>query len=108
MLLSSGPCYATSSCPPAPRYSETRYDDDFSYLDDLACRTDFWDPVKYIPLDAEKGWYLSLGGEIRERYERFHNPPGGNSLKAPTDICCSAIYFLAIFIWETTYASSLN
>ena len=83
VFLSSAPSYAASSCPPAPRYSDTRYDDDFTYLHDRACRSDFWDALKYIRLAAEKGWYLSLGGEIRERYERFHNPLWGQQPQSP-------------------------
>jgi hypothetical protein len=74
---------AASSCPSGPRFSETRYDDDFSYLRDPACRTDFWDPLKYIPLGDQEDWYLSLGGEIRERYERFHNPLWGQQPQSP-------------------------
>jgi hypothetical protein len=83
LLLSVANSQAASSCPSRPQYSNTRYDDDFSYLHDPACRTDFWDPVKYIPLGVEKGWYLSLGGEIRERYERFHNPLWGQQPQSP-------------------------
>src|SRR5262249_2174401 len=83
VFLTSARSYAASSCPPAPRYSETRYDDDFTYLQDRACRSDFWDPLKYIPLAAEKGWYLSLGGEIRDRYERFNTPLWGQQPQSP-------------------------
>src|SRR5258708_37708943 len=68
---------AAPSCPSGPEYSIVRYDDDFSYLHDPACRKDFWDPLKYIPLNARGDWYISLGGEIRERYERFNNPLWG-------------------------------
>jgi hypothetical protein len=74
---------AASGCSSAPRFSDTRYDDDFSYLRDPACRNDFWDSLKYIPLDARGDWYLSLGGEIRERYERFHNPQWGQLPQSP-------------------------
>jgi hypothetical protein len=74
---------AASSCPSEPRYSNARYDDDFSYLRDPACRNDLWDPLKYIPLNSRRDWYLSLGGEIRERYERFHNPLWGQQPQSP-------------------------
>src|SRR5271167_2384314 len=60
VLISVSRSQAASSCPSEPRYSNTRYDDDFSYLRDPACRNDFWDPLKYIPLNARRGWYLSL------------------------------------------------
>lgn len=29
--------------------------------------------IKFIPLDKTGTRYLSIGGEIRERYEYFHN-----------------------------------
>jgi hypothetical protein len=45
-----------------------RFDEDYSYLADPSLRTDPWDPIKYIPLDASGRTYLSLGGEWRERY----------------------------------------
>jgi hypothetical protein len=77
VLASVARSQAASSCPSGPKYSNVRYDDDFSYLHDPACRKDFWDPLKYIPLNARGDWYLSLGGEIRERYERFNNPLWG-------------------------------
>ena len=32
-----------------PTYKLLRYDEDYSYLKDPARRTDFWDPIKYIP-----------------------------------------------------------
>jgi hypothetical protein len=83
VLLNSARSQAASSCPSGPKYSNARYDDDFSYLRDLACRNDFWDPLKYIPLNARGDWYLSLGGEIRERYERFHNPLWGQQPQSP-------------------------
>lgn len=56
-----------------PPYTVLRYNEDYSYLRDPALRTDFFDPIKYIPLDAQGDWYLSLGGQIRDRYEYFHN-----------------------------------
>jgi hypothetical protein len=83
LVLSATGSGAASSCPSEPRYSLTRYDDDFNYLHDPACHNDFWDPLKYIPFDAQGDWYLSFGGEIRERYERFHNPLWGQQPQSP-------------------------
>ena len=65
---------------PAPAYKVLRYDEDYSYLKDSARRTDFFDPIKYIPLGGREDWYLSLGGEIRERFEFFHNPDAGSGI----------------------------
>jgi hypothetical protein len=62
---------------PAP-YQLNRADEDYSYLKQRADRTaDFWDPVKYLPLEASGARYLSLGGEARERFEYFDNPNWG-------------------------------
>ena len=83
VLLGATRGAADSSCPATPQYSELRYDDDFTYLRDPLCRRDLWDPLKYIALDAQGRWYLSLGGEIRERYERFHNPLWGEQPQSP-------------------------
>lgn len=56
-----------------PSYKLLRYDEDYSYLKDPSRRTDFWDSIKYVPLWGRDDWYLSLGGEVRERVESFHN-----------------------------------
>src|SRR5438552_1013722 len=56
-----------------PLYQRFRYDEDYTYLRDPAKRTDFFDPIKYIPLNSAGDWYLSFGGEVRERYEMYNN-----------------------------------
>ncbi|HTP66240.1 MAG TPA: alginate export family protein, partial [Geobacteraceae bacterium] len=60
-----------------PPYKLNRADEDYRYLRDPARRTDFWDPLKYVPLNEAGSWYLSLGGEARERYEFFNYPNWG-------------------------------
>ncbi len=64
-------------------YHSLRYNDDFSYLADPAKASDPWDRFKYIPIgDGQYGpSYLSLGGELRERFESYLNPNFG--LRAP-------------------------
>jgi hypothetical protein len=52
-----------------PAYKLLRYEEDYSYLKDPSRRTDFWDAIKYVPLWGREDWYLSVGGELRERYE---------------------------------------
>ncbi|MBI3895219.1 MAG: alginate export family protein [Acidobacteria bacterium] len=64
--------------PPRPRYETLRYDEDWSYLRDISRRSDFWDPVKYIRLNPDDSWYVSLGGETRFRYEAYHNSNFGS------------------------------
>ena len=63
---------------PAPvrTYNLLRENDDWSFLADPSLRSDFWDPIKYIPLGCE-ACYLSLGGEIREAFERVGNDNWG-------------------------------
>lgn len=66
-----------------PTYSFLRYNDNFSYLADPSKRADFWDPVKFMPItDSAYGMsYLSIGGEVRERFEAYGNQNFG--FKAP-------------------------
>jgi hypothetical protein len=56
-----------------PAYTVLRYDEDYSYLNDPAARTDVFDPIKYIPLSERSDLYLTLGGQLRDRYEYFNN-----------------------------------
>src|SRR5882672_10737888 len=61
-----------------PAYKMLRFDEDYSSLTNPATRTDLVDPVKYIPLRQEHPlWYLSIGGELRERYEGNYDPNFG-------------------------------
>jgi hypothetical protein len=60
-----------------PSYNSSRYLEDYRYLKDPARRTDFWDPIKYIPLDDAGTVYLSLGGETRQHYESIRNENWG-------------------------------
>jgi hypothetical protein len=59
-------------------YSLNRADEDYSYLRNPARRTDIWDAIKYLPFNDTGSWFISLGGEARERYEYFNNPNWGN------------------------------
>jgi hypothetical protein len=68
---------------PRPLYLLPRYEEDWSLLSDPAKRDDFWDPIKFIPLNENRNVFLSLGGEIRETYERFHNTNFGLSPDDP-------------------------
>ena len=58
---------------PQPPYGVSRWNEDYLYLRDPARRTDFWDPLKYIPLNEAGDWYLSLGAQARYRYERYED-----------------------------------
>src|SRR5215471_4757879 len=61
-----------------PGYKMLRFDEDYSCLTNPASRTDWFDPIKYIPLRADDPlWYVSFGGELRERYEGNYDPNFG-------------------------------
>src|SRR5689334_11245459 len=59
-----------------PGYQLMRYEEDWSALADRAQRSDWLDPVKYIRL-GPSGWFVTLGGEIREKYELLDEPGFG-------------------------------
>lgn len=59
--------------PPArPKYARLRFDEDWSVLRGREA-ADFFDPIKYIPLNDSGSVWLSLGGEVRERLEGWTN-----------------------------------
>ncbi len=58
-------------------YKSLRYQEDYRYLRNSPRNTDFWRPVKYIPLGNQENWFLSIGGEMRQRYEFSHNEEYG-------------------------------
>jgi hypothetical protein len=63
---------AASAFAAPPAYTPVRWNEDYSYLADSKEPADFFDPIKHIPLGPD-GWYLSLGGQLRERYELWNN-----------------------------------
>ena len=60
-----------------PPYKLLREDEDWGYLSNPALGRDWLDPIKYIPLGQNPRWYLTLGGEIRQWFEDFHNENWG-------------------------------
>lgn len=54
-----------------------RYEEDYSFLRDPACRTELWDPLKYVALSDRFEAYLSVGADVRERFEYVHNQDWG-------------------------------
>jgi hypothetical protein len=66
-----------------PPYQLLRYEETYGYLQDVTRRTDVWDPIKYIRLGHDADQYLSLGGELRERYEYFDHYNWGQGTQDP-------------------------
>jgi hypothetical protein len=73
---------APAMSPPRPAYLELRWDENWSYLRNRSYRTDYTDPLKYINL-GRSGWYVSVGGESRTRYELFRNATFGSVPNTP-------------------------
>jgi hypothetical protein len=77
--------------PPGPQPNPARpplapvdqAEENFSFLRDPANRRDFWDPVKYVPLDQTGDSYLTFGFEARSEYEWFHNQMFGQGPQDP-------------------------
>lgn len=61
-----------------PAYNTSRYKEDYRYLRDLSLRTDYLDPIKYIPLNSSGSVYFSIGGETRQHYEYTENQNWGS------------------------------
>jgi hypothetical protein len=59
---------------PPPAYAILRFDENYSAMANPANRCDWSDPIKYIPLPTGMpSSYLTLGGEVRERFEGQNN-----------------------------------
>lgn len=55
-------------------FQTLRYNEDWSFLQNATQRTDFLDPIKYIPFTTSGDYYLSFGGEARLKYELYTEP----------------------------------
>src|SRR5579859_3080034 len=61
-----------------PSYQMLRFEENYSCLSNAVNRTDLFDPLKYIPLRTnDPSWYLTVGGELRERFEGNYDPNFG-------------------------------
>ena len=71
LLLALRPGAAPAAGRPESPPPWIRYNEDYSFLADPSQRTDPFDFLKYISL-GDAG-YLSLGGDVRERFESYTN-----------------------------------
>ena len=67
------PAIDSAPSPSPPPFQKLRYDESYEYLRDPSRRSDYLDAIKFIPLNTNGDWHLTLGGEIRERYEHYQN-----------------------------------
>mgnify|MGYP000665070938 FL=1 len=85
LLLPQAAAAQTAPSPPPPPaapgappdFKLFRYDEDYRYLADPSAPRDYWDPMKHIVLDRDYPIYLSVGGELRERFEYYSAPDFG-------------------------------
>ena len=70
---------AEEACAPEP--AKLRFDDDYRCFRDPDSRHGFPGRIKLIPLDQDEQVFLSLGGEIRQRYEYTRDPLFGADLQ---------------------------
>jgi len=77
MALSAAVVMAQSGSTERPVFKLLRYEEDWSSLrDHNGSRSELMDSLKYIPFGLE-GWYLTLGGEARQRFEFFDHAVWG-------------------------------
>jgi hypothetical protein len=88
------PAVAQTTQPPSqpnrPTYqigSAGRFNEDWSVLRgfDLDKTDDFWDRIKFIPLTPDQNVWLTLGGQVRERFEYFRQFDFGESEPKQSD-----------------------
>src|SRR5439155_5418618 len=89
---------STASLAPPP-FKKVRYDENYEYLRDSSRRADYLDAIKFIPLNTNKDWYLTLGGDIRERYEYYHNNLWGRGPQDPNGYLLQRYMFHADTHW---------
>jgi hypothetical protein len=79
---------------PPPGYKVLRFEENYSCLSNAVMRTDWLDPIKYIPLStSDPTWYLTLGGEVRERFEGRYDPNFGVGGQKPDSYWLQRVTF---------------
>ncbi|MBC7783632.1 MAG: alginate export family protein [Burkholderiales bacterium] len=68
--LAFGQAPTTKDVGQPPAYTPVRWNENYTYLKTAPAK-DLFDPIKHISLGDDI--YLSLGGQVRERYERWSN-----------------------------------
>jgi len=75
-ILFSQEAFSQEEKKEAPNFSIFRQNENYEYLkykDTTHYESDFFDPIKFIPLNKNKDVYLSLGGQFRPRFEHYSN-----------------------------------
>ena len=108
-LLLFSHAFALAQCKkPRPVLQPLRYDEDWSLLADPDCKKEVLDDLKHISLGREN-WFLSIGGEIRYRYENYENAGFDTDPESPNGYAfCSAIFSTQIGMSGGTFGSLCN
>lgn len=91
LLVCGAPAAWAQSASPGevtrPAYQVRRFDEDWSVLKgvDRTRTDDGWDRVKFIPLTDDQTVWVSVGGQVRERLEYFHEFNFGASTPKASD-----------------------
>lgn len=64
-----------------PAFNSLRFEENYRFLHDPSQKTDFFDSVKYIPLNKSESLYLTLGGETRQHFEFIDNDNWGKGVQ---------------------------
>lgn len=64
-----------------PAFKLSRQDEDWSLLHNPSARTNLLNRIKFIPLVSDGSAWLTLAGELRERYEYFDNANWGKGVQ---------------------------
>jgi hypothetical protein len=64
-----------------PSFNSSRYEKNYRFLQDPNQRSDYFDSLKYIPLNESGSLYLSLGGETRQHFESIKNDNWGKGVQ---------------------------
>ena len=102
LVLGRSTVIAQTDCPSRPPgYELLRQDEDYRSLSNPACRKDYWDRVKFVPLGSNPDAFFTLGGEIREWYEGYRNANWG---LGPQD--ANGYLFQRLSIYSDIHATS--
>lgn len=74
LLAAAVPAWAQEPPVERPGYQFLRFNEDWSVLaQGQPASDDFWDPIKYVPLNESGDVWMSFGGHFQGRWESWHN-----------------------------------
>ena len=86
-----------------PPLAKLRFDEDYSDMRNHPAATGWPERVKYIPFGKSGPSYVTLGGEIRQRYEYTNNPTFGQSPQDAHGVWFQRYSILADVHWSPRF-----